>query len=113
MIDDDLFVAIKRLREWARAHVRRQWVYGSQLKGVQRKDSDLDVAMEIDAMCSDETARVSWVCHRTEWETEMTALVPYKVHLQDYDLTNPTSRVVAYIGCCAVLVYQRDPMVEG
>ncbi|MGF6638398.1 nucleotidyltransferase family protein [Paraburkholderia sp. 35.1] len=115
MIDDGLFDAIKRLRGWAQArrHVRRLWVYGSRLKGVQRTDSDLDVAMEIDPVGNDETARDSWGCHRTEWETEMTALVPYKVHLQDYDLTNPTSRVVAYIGCCAALVYQRDDVAEG
>jgi Predicted nucleotidyltransferases len=111
MIDDHLFEAMKRLREWAqhRSYVRRLWVFGSRLKGIQRDDSDLDVAMEIDPLGNDETVDVAWVCHRQEWEADMTQLVSYEVQLHAYDIANRASPIVGYVGCCAALVYERTP----
>ncbi|GAB7543676.1 nucleotidyltransferase family protein [Cupriavidus sp. 8B] len=67
MIEDALFGVINTLRSWAESqpHVRRPWIFGSRLKGMQRVDSDLDVAMEIDPVGGDESAAVTWVAHQS------------------------------------------------
>jgi predicted nucleotidyltransferase len=109
MIDDAVFDAMRTLRSWSetRSHVRRLWVFGSRLKGTQRDDSDLDVAMEIDARGTDESAAVSWVGYRHECEQELSALTRFRVDLHPFDCADPTSKVVAYVSCCAALVYAR------
>lgn len=109
MLEDTLFDAIHALRSWAenQPHVKRLWVFGSRLKGTQRVDSDLDVAMEIDPIGGDESAAVTWVVHRQEWERALTTLTSYNVHLHEFDSSNQTSKVVGYIHCCASLVYAR------
>jgi uncharacterized protein len=109
MIEDALFDAMRALRTWSEGQdqVRRLWVFGSRLKGVQRVDSDLDVAMEIDPIGYDESAAVTWGVYRQEWERTLTTLTCYEVHLHEFDLANPMSNVVSYIGCCAALVYAR------
>lgn len=101
---------LAKLREWAakQDHVRRLWVFGSRLKGVHRVDSDLDVALEIDAVGHDESARVTWVAHRQEWEATLTTLTGYKVDINEFDATNLTSNVVSYIRCCSALIYVRS-----
>ena len=109
MIEDALFDTIRTLRSWAegRPHVRRLWVFGSRLKGTQRDDSDLDVAMEIDALGQDENAAVSWVGYRHLCEQELSALTGFAVQLHPVDCADLMSKVVAYVSCCAALVYVR------
>lgn len=109
MIEDALFSTIQTLRSWAESqpHVRRLWIFGSRLKGTQRVDSDLDIAMEVDPVGGDETAAVTWVAHRQEWERALAMLTRYNVQLHEFDSTNPTSKVVGYVSCCSVLVYAR------
>jgi predicted nucleotidyltransferase len=110
MIEDAFFDAVRALRSWAEGqrHVRRLWVFGSRLKGTQREDSDLDVAVEIDARGSDESAAVSWVGYRHECEQDLTGLTGFRVQLHPFDLADPASNVVAYVSCCAALVYARE-----
>jgi predicted nucleotidyltransferase len=100
---------LAKLREWAAAHreVRRLWVFGSRLKGEQRADSNLDVAMEIDAIGYDESARVTWVAECHEWESALTALTGYTVDLNEFDPTNFESNVVSYVRRCGALIYTR------
>ncbi|MGF6971209.1 putative nucleotidyltransferase [Paraburkholderia sp. WC7.3g] len=109
MIEDALFDAMRALRSWAETqpHVRRLWVFGSRLKGTHHVVSDLDVAMEIDAVGYDESAAVTWVAHHLEWERTLTPLTGYKVDLNEFDSSNRMSNVVSYISCCAALVYAR------
>ncbi|WP_242684171.1 nucleotidyltransferase family protein [Paraburkholderia hospita] len=105
---------MRTLRFWAEAqpHVRRLWVFGSRLKGTQRDDSDLDVAMEIDAFGQDESAAVSWVGYRQQCEHELCALTGFAVQLHPFDCADSTSKVVAYVSCCAALVYARKNRVN-
>jgi hypothetical protein len=51
-LDTDIIAVVPRLRVWAQGHanIRRVWLYGSRVRGTQRPDSDLDVAVEIDAV---------------------------------------------------------------
>ena len=100
---------VSLLRKWAakKAFVRRMWLFGSRLTGNQRDDSDLDIALEIDAIGNDEIALTSWVTTSTAWREELQLLLPHKLDLQLYDSTDQRSNVVRYVNCCSALIYER------
>ena len=110
MIEEGVFDAMRALCGWARGHpfVKRLWIFGSRLKGVQRLDSDLDVALEIDPIGRDEIALTSWIRHSSEWKDELAPLTRYPIDLQFYDPTDRKCRIVDYVACCAALIYERD-----
>jgi hypothetical protein len=112
MLEPHLFDACAILRVWAENNgfVRRLWVYGSRLRGTQRSDSDLDVAIEIDLVGTDQTASGSWIPNSAIWKTELQAqlqCLQYTLDLQLYDGSIPGSKMVQYINCCSTLVYER------
>lgn len=112
MIEPQICDAFAILRVWAEnnSFVRRLWVYGSRLRGTQRIDSDLDVAIEIDPVGNDHTAGTSWIANSAVWRADMQAKLQnlhYKLDLQHYDSSVTGSKVVQYINCCSALVYER------
>jgi predicted nucleotidyltransferase len=78
VIEDGLFDATRKLRSWAqgRDFVRRLWVFGSRVRGLQRPDSAFDAALEIDPVGRDELPLVSWMAHHSKWVAELTAVLP-------------------------------------
>ena len=106
-VDDELFSIIRDLRAWAaqKAFVRRLWVFGSRLRGMQRPDSDLDVALEIEAVGNDENALTSWLSVSASCKSEIQCLCPFSIDLQVFDSSAP--HVVQYVHFCSMLVYER------
>lgn len=102
-VDFRLFEVLVQLRDWAetKATIRRLWIYGSRLRGTQCDDSDLDVAIEVDAL---ETLdqRISFGATRTQWEKELAALTPkWTVQIEMHG----TPKVDQFVACCGMLVY--------
>jgi uncharacterized protein len=109
VVNEELFEVMRVLRAWATKEpfVRRLWVFGSRLRGTQRTDSDLDVALEIDPVGNDEIPLTSWLSGAAQWRAELQARLPYVLDLQLYDATGHQSNVVQYVNCCGALVYDR------
>lgn len=109
MIDDNLLQLVIVLRDWAAENpfVRRLWVFGSRLRGNQRDDSDIDVALEIDPIGNDEIPLTSWISSSDRWREELQPKLPHQLDLQFYDSTDQKSHVVQYINCCSALIYER------
>ena len=104
-IDEKLFKTISLISTWSRNKVRikRVWIYGSRLRGTQNHDSDLDIAIEIDLISTDEEAQMLWMDEKASWVSELQALSPYKIHLEMYG----TPKVSEFIACCSMLIYER------
>jgi predicted nucleotidyltransferase len=60
------------------------WVYGSRVKGNARPDSDLDVAVELDIIISNERT-LFWFDHGSTWANDLEALLPYPIDLELYE----------------------------
>ena len=104
-VDFRLFSTLVSLRDWAQSKntIRRFWIYGSRLRGTQREDSDLDVAIEIDTIESLEE-QVRFGPTRMMWKKELEVLTPnWTVHVEMHG----TLKVDQFVACCGMLVYVR------
>jgi predicted nucleotidyltransferase len=75
---------------WAttKPFIRRLWIFGSRARGQGRPDSDLNVAVEIDPVGTDENAYTSFVHDAGNWRAELQPLLTYNLHLKWYDQSN-------------------------
>lgn len=104
-VDFRLFEVLVKFRGWAeeKANIRRFWIYGSRLRGTQRDDSDLDVAIEIDTIESMDE-RIDFGATRTLWKKELESLTPnWIVQVEMHG----TPKVDQFVACCGMLVYVR------
>lgn len=110
MITETLLPAVQAIQTWAesRPWVSRVWIFGSRLRGTQRIDSDLDVAMEIDPIQPDETSFASWMRLHRSWKSELEGRTSFIVDLHQYDFDNEGSKILQYVSCCSSLVYERN-----
>jgi predicted nucleotidyltransferase len=104
-VEPQLFAIIPLFQSWASKHsdIKRIWVFGSRLKGTQRADSDLDVAIEIDPIETDEETQLVWMDKNKVWLSELQALSPFRVQLEMYG----TPELDQYLACCSMLIYER------
>lgn len=108
-VEDRFLTFIPQLRQWAIAHerIKRLWVYGSRLRGTQRGDSDLDVAIEIEPPLQDDENDVFDKVTRQRWQSDIQQLFGgVVVQLQWYG-GESTPRLLHFIACCSMLVYER------
>lgn len=73
------------IARWAatKSQIAEVFLYGSRVKGTARDDSDLDVAIRIEA--TDETSLTTWVFEGREWAEELDDLLDVEVHLEMLD----------------------------
>jgi len=97
------------LHAWAVATpcVRKVCIFGSRAKGTSRTDSDLDVAVEIDPVGSDESAYVSWFHLKKSWQTELQGQLPIKLDLEWFDPAGSTPTIAKGLSEAKVVVYER------
>ena len=97
------------LRAWALATpcVRKVSIFGSWAKGTSRDDSDLDVAVEIDPVGSDESAYVSWFHEKAPWHTELQQQLDVKLDLEWFDPAGSTPTIAKGLSEANVVVYER------
>lgn len=85
-----------QLEQWARTHpeITRLIVYGSRARGDYRPDSDLDLAVELEAAGWDENPFTTWTASAESWRRELAPLLPWPLQLEWHD-PNGETEVVA------------------
>ena len=86
--------------------VRRVWVFGSRARGAERPDSDIDVAVEHDAMPGDSDAFTTAICEAETWHNELAPHLSAPLDLESY-ISGITTTVQAGLDASSVLVYER------
>ena len=93
--------------EWAKskgALIKRVWLFGSQARGSEKENSDVDLAVEISIRAAgggDESGGfATWALVSEGWEKELTDLVGKKVDLEFYagNATPTLHRAIAQDG---------------
>ena len=95
---------------WAERNpvVGRVWLFGSCVRQDFREDSDLDVAIELDASASDQPkGSALWLFEPHRWQQELQAFSPHKIHLEQY-LEERTSTIKRALEQSSRLVYQKS-----
>jgi predicted nucleotidyltransferase len=108
----DIEEIVKLLAGWARRHslVKRVYIFGSRVRGDNRSDSDIDIAIELDPeefQGSDESnGLATWMFEKAAWKEELQELIPHKVQLERYH-EDQTPTVRKGIAQSSKLVYEK------
>ena len=99
---------IDAIRAWAVSYsiVRRVWVFGSRVRGTERPDSDLDVAVEHDALAGDSDASTTWIYKAQDWRDELGRSLSVRLDLQPY-IPGQSSTLQAGLDESSYVVYER------
>jgi predicted nucleotidyltransferase len=102
---------LRSLQAWARARseIVRVILFGSRVRGDHRADSDLDVAVELEAAGWDEEPFVTWTASAPRWRQELESLLPWPLDLQWHDLAGETPIITAGIQRSHFVAYEREP----
>lgn len=87
--------------------IRRVFIYGSRVRGTQRPDSDLDVALEFDRGTYDGNCLATWICKAKSWRAELQPKLPWTLHLEWHDPSGGTPHVAQGLEESSMLVYER------
>lgn len=101
------------LAAWAaeKPLINRLWLFGSRVRGENRHNSDVDVAIELDMSATkgiDESGGVAtWTFDTTMWKPELEGLLSLAVDLQRYK-TGETNVIQAGLDHSSILVYEKQ-----
>lgn len=75
------------LKIWAKRYlcILDVYIYGSRARNDFRADSDLDIAISIEANSIDENALLIFMDNSEKWKKELETLIPLEVHLELYN----------------------------
>lgn len=106
---------VRSLQEWARARpeIVRVVLFGSRVRGDHRSNSDLDVALELEAAGWDAEPFITWTASAPDWRKELEPLLPWPLDLQWHDLAGETPTITAGIQRSHFVVYERAPAVPA
>ena len=82
------FLRLKNIvRDWARGEqtVRKAFIFGSRAQGTQRRDSDLDVAIEMEPAEGDSNALATYIFEKDRLERSLASNLPVPLHLELLD----------------------------
>jgi predicted nucleotidyltransferase len=101
---------ISDLSDWGLSHpeVAAIYIFGSRAKGNNRKDSDIDIAVELDESYSyiKEDFSTYWSSISSQFKAELSAILPYKVDFQGYHIEFfPV--VFSYVASNSIVVYEK------
>lgn len=100
------------LAEWAERKplVKRVFIFGSRVRGDHKADSDIDIAVELDAVeyqRSDESGGLdTWIHAKQRWKEELQTLIPNKVQLELWS-QNMTPTIDKGLAQSSQLVYDK------
>ena len=90
--------------------IRRAFIFGSRVRGDNRQDSDIDIAVELDPAefrGADESGGLAtWMFETKGWKDELQQLIPYKVQLERYH-PDQTPTVASGLERSSTLVYEK------
>lgn len=97
---------IPYIQDWARfqPNIRRVWIYGSRLRGLQSEGSDLNVALEVDPLVGDQEQTLLRESALPKWSLQIQEVSPYPVHMELYG----TANVADDVARCSMLIYERS-----
>jgi predicted nucleotidyltransferase len=97
------------IAQWAELtrQIRRVWVFGSRAKGTHRPDSDIDVAIELDALEDSEQTLALWIAQAGHWESQLQSRIGVNVDLEWFDPDGSTPTIECGLTQARVLVYER------
>jgi predicted nucleotidyltransferase len=106
-IPPELQSALPAIQSWANRHpnIARLWIFGSRVGGTHKPESDIDLAIEIDASGSDTTALLMYLERHETWQAELQNAFHYPVDLEIYDPAHVV--VVRAVDHGGLLVYER------
>jgi predicted nucleotidyltransferase len=106
-LPEPLAASAAAIQEWAQHQpaVSAVFLFGSRLKGTNRLDSDLDVAVTFDVPERDEPD-IFWIDHKGRWENELTQCVGLTI---DLEIAHPAlaPHVWGYLQKHHALIYVR------
>ena len=110
----ELFAINRVVAEWAATQplVLRAWLFGSRVRGEERPDSDIDVAIEVQALPTDSDAYTTFACESDLLRASLQALLPIKVDLQWYGSIGETPTIHAGLQRSSLLAYSASSAVN-
>jgi predicted nucleotidyltransferase len=92
------------LVKWAEGNprVRRVWVYGADAQRNERRDTDLDLAIELAPAVDGDESIALWIANAEKWQDELEASTGTHVDLEWFDPDTD-----APMGASARLAYER------
>lgn len=96
--------------DWAQSEplVRKAYLFGSRVRGTHRQDSDLDVAVEIDALPGDSCPFTTWTAEAQRLKASIAGLVPVVIDLEWYGGEEETPHVHHALQRSSVVVYDQS-----
>lgn len=84
---DDISKLRKIVSNWASdlSFNFRIYLYGSQIKGLEKDNSDIDIALEILDIMSDDERMLLWFDNHKQWENILSEKMDMKVDLQLFE----------------------------
>ena len=100
---------IQIFRKWVseKPFIREVFIYGSQVQGIAREDSDLDIGIELDPDTGDENALATFSCEVENWKSELQPLIKWPLHLEYNNLSGGTPRITEGKQKGHIVVYKR------
>lgn len=92
---------------WAKGHplIEKAWLFGSRVRGEERPDSDLDVAVVINELPTDSSPETTWHYEREEIAASLQAVLPVPLQLEWYGGPDKSPAIHAGITRSSLLVY--------
>ena len=99
----------KIVLNWSRKYpeIKRSYIYGSRVTGLNREDSDIDIAIELIKNTNDTSLKATWAFEKNRFLNSLQELLPYKLDLQIYDGIN-TEVVYKGISEAGILIYENE-----
>jgi predicted nucleotidyltransferase len=105
---DDMTHDIQHIQRWAASNpiIVRVWIFGSRVRGTNRPDSDLDVAIEHDMMPGDTDHFTTALGERSGWVAALQPNARCKLDVWSYR-PGETPIVESGVKAGARLIYER------
>jgi predicted nucleotidyltransferase len=93
---------------WAETEplVQKVWLFGSRVRGTERPDSDIDIAIEIQKLPNDSCAWTTFVYEKERLKAAIQARLPMPVQLEWYGGPIETPTIHAGLQESSIVVYE-------
>ena len=97
------------IAQWATEtpEVRRVWVFGSHAMGTATRDSDLDIAVELEPVADSEETLTRWISCAALWRSQLQRRTAVSIALQWFDPDGRTPTMQERLDEGRLLIYER------
>lgn len=83
------------------------WLFGSRVRGTERPDSDIDIAVEVQTLPGDSSAFTTFMFEKRRLEVAIESILPMSVQLEWYGGPEETPTIHAGLLESSMLIYER------